>query len=107
LEGWQGDTIKLRDSFAESFEFDVLDHFKLPAVLVSKSRFYYVIIIHPFWKCKINDSGIPDFPDIPWLAEGIYEVYQEAQKNNGQIRFVDTFNLHRRPGWCYQKLLSE
>ncbi|ALO16789.1 ATP-dependent RNA helicase DbpA [Salinivirga cyanobacteriivorans] len=107
LEGWPEDATRLRDSFAESFEFDVLEGFELPAVLVSKTRIYYVIIIHPLWNCKINESGIPDVPDNTWLAERVFEVYQKAQENNGVIRFVDTFNLHRRPGWCYQKLFTE
>ncbi len=107
LEGWPEDAIRLRDSFAESFEFEVLEGFELPAVLVSKNKTYYVIIIHPFWNCKINKNGIPDVPDNTWLAERVFEIYQEAQENNGVIRFVDTFNLHRRPGWCYQKLLTE
>ena len=106
LEGWTEEAIRLRDSFAESFEFDVLERFELPAVLVSKTRKYYVIIIHPFWNCKIHENGMPDVPDNSWLAEQIFQVYQEAQENNGVIRFVDTFNLHRRPGWCYQKLLA-
>lgn len=107
LEGWPEDSLRLRDSFAESFDFDVLEGFELPAVLVSKTRTYYVIIIHPFWNCRINENGIPDIPDNTWLAERIFEIYQLAQKNNGVIRFVDTFNLHRRPGWCYQKLFAE
>lgn len=107
LIGWPEDAIRLRDSFAESFEFDILERFELPAVLVSKTRTYYVIIIHPFWNCKINENGLPDVPDNTWLAERVFEIYQEAQENNGVIRFVDTFNLHRRPGWCYQKLFAE
>lgn len=107
LEGWPEDVIRLRDSFAESFDFDVLEEFELPAVLVSKTKVYYVIIIHPFWNCKINENGMPDVPDNTWLAERVFEIYQEAQENNGVIRFVDTFNLHRRPGWCYQKLFTE
>jgi len=107
LEGWPEDAKRLRDSFAESFEFDVLEGFELPAVLVSKTRTYFVIIIHPFWNCKINENGIPDVPDNTWLAERVFEVYQEAQEHNGVLRFVDTFNLHRRPGWCYQKLFTE
>lgn len=107
LEGWPEDAIRLRDSFAESFEFDVLEEFELPAVLVSKTRTYYVIIIHPFWHCKINENGMPDVPVNTWLAERVFEIYQKAQENNGVIRFVDTFNLHRRPGWCYQKLYTE
>lgn len=107
LEGWPEDVKKLRDSFAESFEFDVLEEFELPAVLVSKTRKFFVIIIHPFWNCKVNNDGLPDVPDNTWLAERIFEIYQKAQENNGVIRFVDTFNLHRRPGWCYQKLFTE
>jgi len=107
LKGWSEDTIMLRNSFAESFDFDVLEGFGLPAVLVSKSRTCYVIIIHPLWNCRINENGMPDIPDDTWLSEGVFKVYQEAQKNGGVIRFIDTFNLHRRPGWCYQKLIIQ
>ncbi|GAB3816611.1 hypothetical protein GCM10028895_11980 [Pontibacter rugosus] len=72
---------------------------------MSKTKAYYLIIIHPFWNCRINESGIPDVPDNTWLAECVFEIYQEATENGGVLRFVDTFNLHRRPGWCYQKSL--
>lgn len=105
LEGWQENAVLLRDNFAKSFEFDVSEKFKLP-VLVSKNKAYYVIIIHPFWNCKINENGIPDVPENTWLADQVFEVYREAQTYGGMIRFIDTFNLHRRPGWCYQKLFT-
>lgn len=105
LKGWSEDAKRLRDSFAESFEFDVLDGYGLPAVMASKSRSHYIIVIHPFWNCRTNEDGIPDVPDT-WLGECVHRVYQEAIKNNGTLRFIDTFNLHRRPGWCYQKLFA-
>ncbi|MDB5284396.1 MAG: ATP-dependent helicase DbpA, partial [Bacteroidota bacterium] len=107
LQGWAQDAGKLRDSFAESFDFDVLPGFDLPAVLVSKSKNFYVIITHPFWNCRINSAnGHLSIPTGTWLAQKIEEVSAEAQRNGGEIRFIDTFNLQRRPGWCYQKLFE-
>jgi len=106
LNGWQNDTGHLARNFAASFDFDVADSFGLPGVLVSKNRAYYVVVIHPFWNCHIDPNGSLHIPDNTWIAERIFEVYQASLKTGGTMKFIDTFNLHRRPGWCYQKLLN-
>lgn len=104
IEDWSQIAYELADNFKRSLDFKLLDKFELPVIVTPTN--IYVIIIHPFWNCMVNEDGIPDVPDNTWLAERVFEIYQEAHNNNGVIRFMDTFNLHRRPGWCYQKLFT-
>ena len=52
LDGWKENAGQLIQSFAESFDFEVLNSFGLPGVAASKSRSHYVIINHPFWNCR-------------------------------------------------------
>jgi len=47
-----------------------------------------VIVVHPLWDIR-NPKGI--------LMEAI------AKAGTG-AKFLDTFNLLRRPGWCYEGL---
>ena len=105
LKGWLQDANLLRDNFEESFDFNILKDTDLP-VLVSKNKLFYVVIIHPFWNCKINENGKIDIPLNTWISEEITKVYQIAQNNGGVIKFIDTFNLQRRPGWCYQQIIK-
>jgi len=105
LEDWNQNAYALADSFRKSFDFNLLNDYELPVIKTPTN--YYIVVVHPFWNCKTNDTGIPEVPDNTWLAERVFEIYQEVQRNNGVMRFVDTFNLHRRPGWCYQKLFTE
>ena len=105
LKEWKIDAFQLADNFSKSFDFTLLKNFEIPVIRTPTQ--YYIIVIHPFWNCKVNANGIPDVPDNTWLAEKVFEVYEEAQANNGALHFVDSFNLHRRPGWCYQKLFKD
>jgi hypothetical protein len=60
------------------------------------------MIVHPFWNMR-------NFTEANWLAE-IYnaEIKDHTESNrNGTVSIVDTFNLHRRPGWCYEKLIEQ
>lgn len=104
LKDWKTDAFQLADNFSKSFDFTLLENSEIPVVKTPTN--FYIIVVHPFWNCRINANGIPDVPDNTWLAERVFEVYEEAQANNGVLHFVDSFNLHRRPGWCYQKLFK-
>jgi protein-tyrosine-phosphatase len=33
-------------------------------------------------------------------------IKEHTESNGGKISIIDTFNLHRRPGWCYEKLIE-
>jgi hypothetical protein len=39
-----------------------------------------------------------------WLQEVVREATVKA--NGATLSWVDTFNLHRRIGWCYANILS-
>lgn len=106
LKGWLENSNKLRDSFVESFGFETINQFTELPVLAASNRKYYVVIVHPLWNLKINDDGLPEVPTNTWISEKIYEIYDVVLKNGGKLKFIDTFNLQRRPGWCYQKMFK-
>ncbi|WP_228851265.1 DEAD/DEAH box helicase [Aegicerativicinus sediminis] len=105
LNGWQMDCKELAQNFARSFDFKFEDGFNLP-VLSTPNKLLYVIIIHPLWDCYIGENGTPNFPADTWLGNEIFKVFAIASSNNADIQFLDSFNLNRRPGWCYTKLLD-
>ncbi|MCT7952528.1 DEAD/DEAH box helicase [Ancylothrix sp. C2] len=86
LEKWPGNAIFLRDNFCESFKdcspqlFDKLPGFKLGS--------QNVIIVHPLWNQE-NPKGL--------LEKAIIAAGENP-------RYLDTFNMLRRPSWCYQLL---
>ena len=88
LEGWIHTATSLRDSFCASFhscnprEYGFLRGFEVG----SKQ----VIIVHPLWNLE-NPTGL--------LSEAIDTV-----SNPQEIQYLDTFNLLRRPSWCYQRM---
>jgi hypothetical protein len=41
-----------------------------------------------------------------WLAETKAEIDEYTSSRNGTVSIIDSFNLHRRPGWCYEKLVN-
>ncbi|MCM8525333.1 MAG: hypothetical protein NE327_02375, partial [Lentisphaeraceae bacterium] len=105
LKEWNDDVLRLSKNFAECFDLNISNDFQLPAILVSKTKSHYVIIIHPFWNCHTG-SYTNVVSGENWFNRGVNEVYQKAIETDGKVVFLDTFNLQRRPGWCYQKLIS-
>jgi hypothetical protein len=57
----------------------------------------HFLIIHPFWNVESPGEGT-------WLQEVVREATVKA--NGATLSWVDTFNLHRRIGWCYANILS-
>jgi len=55
-----------------------------------------VIIVHPFWNWTSHQPN----EERNILTEAIVEAGTE------NLFFVDSFNLHRRPGWCYGKIIK-
>ena len=104
LKDWPEDARRLGESFAASFDFEVLSEFELPSVLSTGNRNYYIILIHPLWDCHSDSNGDLELPEDLWITEGVLEVANEVGED--KIKFVDTFNMQRRPGWCYQKLFE-
>lgn len=102
LKDWRDNAIEGAELFAESFGFELLDITYVPVIKTPTNIF--IIVIHPFWKCEIKD-GLPRTPK-GWIESEFEKVFEYAN-GSGHIRFIDSFNLHRRPGWCYQKFLLD
>jgi hypothetical protein len=88
LNNWMDTARSLRDMFCQSFTQCTAQNFgPLPGFEVGTQR---VIIIHPLW-----DQSRPT----GYLAEAVATFEVDAQ-----IRYLDTFNILRRPSWAYQQI---
>ena len=87
LDGWIDFATKLSKNFASQFD----DHqFRTWGTLPGfETRIMKVIIVHPLWDTQ-NPQGI--------LAEAV------AAAGDAPVRYIDTFNLLRRPGWCHSEI---
>ena len=93
LADWKDFAKELRDKFIDSFSgLTSQTYGDLPGFLFMGD--FKVIIVHPFWNTSSNQ------PEVNILTSAIAEAGIE------NTYFIDTFNLHRRPSWCYSKLIS-
>ncbi|PSR55795.1 hypothetical protein AHMF7605_20980 [Adhaeribacter arboris] len=102
LNGWPEFATKLRDNFFESFSFRKKlkgEINGLPLIKFGKNHENVILIIHPYWDLK-------NMRVANWLTEIVYELREYTNNLDGNLNFIDSFNLHRRPGWCYEKLGS-
>jgi len=100
LSDWLAFAFTLRDSFAQSFGFTHLDDVKgLPVIKFGRNKKNIIMIVHPFWDLR-------NIREVNWLSEAKAEIDDYATGRNGMVSIIDTFNLHRRPGWCYEKLVN-
>jgi DEAD/DEAH box helicase domain-containing protein len=90
LENWQKTATTLRDAFCESFSY--CSPCNIGALAGFTVGDITVIIVHPLW--NLNQP-------VGLLADAVATVAA-----NSRIRYLDTFNLLRRPSWCYQSLNS-
>lgn len=95
LLDWKNFTKELQQQFINSFSekvtgstFGELNGFTL-------YENYKVIIVHPFWNVSTNQ------PEENILTRAIADAGIE------NLFFIDTFNLHRRPSWCYEQLIKK
>jgi Lhr-like helicase len=87
LVGWPETAQRLRDSFCAAFACPATDYGPLPGCEVGGRA---VIFIHPLWN-PLQPRGI--------VADALARV-----PVGQQVRFLDTFNVLRRPSWAYQSL---
>jgi hypothetical protein len=87
LEGWNAAAFIERDRFCEMFECQPRRFGELPGFELETMN---AIIVHPLW--NTNQPAGP-------VAKAVAEAGTEKS-----LAFVNTFNLMRRPGWCYLKL---
>jgi ATP-dependent helicase YprA (DUF1998 family) len=100
LRDWLNFATGLRDNFAQSFGFRHLDNINgLPIIRFGRNQKNVIIIVHPYWDLR-------NIREANWLAEIKAEIDEYTTSRNGRVNIIDTFNLHRRPGWCYEKLVA-
>ncbi len=96
LNGWMEEARVRRDNFCQAFdaasaaEFGPLPGFILTSGLVA-------IVIHSLWDTRGGIDGI--------AAEAFDEAAERAGSEDN-VRFVDPFNLQRRPSWVYQNIAT-
>ncbi|MDP2413378.1 DEAD/DEAH box helicase [Daejeonella sp.] len=100
LNTWLEFATELRNSFAQSFSFtDLAEINRLPVITFGRNQANVIMIVHPFWDLR-------NIREANWLAEVKAEIDEYSSSRGGTISIIDTFNLHRRPGWCYEKLVN-
>ena len=100
LQNWFAFATELRNAFAQSFGFSNTAEINgLPIIKFGRNQRNVIMIVHPFWNMR-------NFTEANWLAEIYNDIKEHTESNGGKISIIDTFNLHRRPGWCYEKLIE-
>lgn len=96
LRNWLNYSKRLRDMFAGHF-FSLESRFEInnmPAIKWGRDQKNVIIVVHPFWTDNIYDDSC-------WYWTSLAEAKSIALSKGGTFSLVDTFNLHRRPGWCF------
>jgi DEAD/DEAH box helicase domain-containing protein len=100
LRDWLKTATRLRDSFVQSFGYSHTAEVNgLPIIKWGPEKKNTIVIVHPFW----NVANI-NYRD-NWLAKTITTLRKDVSSSGGTLSIIDSFNLHRRPGWCYEKLI--
>ncbi len=100
LRDWLKTATRLRDYFVRSFGYKYPAEVNgLPIIRYDVNQKSIVAIVHPFW--NVTNLNY----DENWLAKTITALRKEVAASGGSLSIIDTFNLHRRPGWCYEKLV--
>ena len=112
---WLRFATTLRDQFVESFfvkadhpkEEYIIDFTGLPAIkhgATRNGRRKIILIVHPFWKLENPEEDA-------WYTNRIIEAQQYIQDKGGNLdddfECLDTFNLQRRIGWCFEKIMNK
>ncbi len=115
IKDWLNFATTLRDQFVESFfvkagtpkEDYIIDFNGLPAIrygAVKNGRRKIILIVHPFWKLENPEEDA-------WYTNRISEAQEYVQCKGGNIEedfeCLDTFNLQRRIGWCFEKIMNK
>jgi DEAD/DEAH box helicase domain-containing protein len=108
IQNWLKEANQLAESFQNSFTgMKVINGNQQLPVIINQDQSKFLIVIHPMWNSFENrENGTLNFPQVTWLGDQISKVIDMAGGDHQKIRFIDTFNLHRRLGWCYQKVFN-
>jgi len=115
IKNWMAFATTLRDQFVESFfvkeghpkEDYMIDFDGLPAIkhgAIKNGRRKIILIVHPFWRLENPEEDA-------WYTNRISEAHDYIQGKGGTIEddfeCLDTFNLQRRIGWCFEKIMNK
>ena len=100
LHDWLKDAQKTAQQFAKGVGLIQENDFELP-VLTTKRQSQFIVVVHPFWR-----YDLASLPEDHWITEKIFEIIVAAGNDKSKLKFIDSFNLQRRPGWCYQKIFK-
>jgi DEAD/DEAH box helicase domain-containing protein len=100
INNWLDFATELANNFSASFDLGTVEMIKGLAIIKwgAKNR-NIIMIVHPFWNVK-------DMKESNWLTEIKMELDDYVTESKGKLSIIDSFNLHRRPGWCYEKLIN-
>ena len=71
----------------------------LPGVIDATNEVAY-IVVHPLWSLGENTGEMAPVVEEAWMA-AVEEGFEEKK-----IRFVDAFNVERRPSWSLHGLVN-
>ncbi|TDO29251.1 DEAD/DEAH box helicase [Sediminibacterium goheungense] len=115
LKHWKTFATTLRDQFVESFfvkegstkDDYMIDFDGLPAIKYGSARNgrrKIILIVHPFWKLEKPEEDA-------WYTNRIIEAHEYILSKGGNVEddfeCLDTFNLQRRIGWCFEKIMNK
>ncbi len=86
--------MELQQQFIDSFSENVIGSTFGELYGFTLYGAYRVIIVHPFWNVSVNQ------PEENILTRAM------AESGIENVYFIDTFNLHRRPSWCYEQIIK-
>ncbi|MBT2558138.1 DEAD/DEAH box helicase [Hymenobacter sp. ISL-91] len=69
----------------------------LPVLAWGPNKKNLALVVHPFWDLERSEEK-------SWLTEILALAQRQALANGGQVQFLDSFNLARRMGKCYEWL---
>lgn len=101
LNDWLIFIQKAGNTFASSFDLGSCEELNgLPVLKWGARKRNVIMFVHPFWDLK--NIRVDN-----WLAEIKMEIDDYIRTSGGRLSIIDSFNLHRRPGWCYEKLIMK
>jgi DEAD/DEAH box helicase domain-containing protein len=113
--GWLESAVNLRNQFVDSFFADkddtreefIIDFQGVPAIRHGNKelgRRKIILLVHPFWNLELLEEDA-------WYTKAINAAQSYVLDLNGDVdddfECIDTFNLQRRIGWCYQKIMNQ